>query len=260
MRPRSWRVAANRRRAARPAIVRAAPRPQRSCAAAARTAAERLTAQYRAVEPMRVEEFCCGHSPSPRQSARREPQYAAARRDVDAAAPPATYLAGAAGRTSRGHRLPDAQLLPVPARLRDRPRIECAHLPIDLARRAPVDRGFLLADLRRVRHAFGRLRRGAAVPVRIAERLEQRLRAQCREPIVQRPRVARDRSACALSSTGPVSRPASICMMVTPVSRVTGQHRALDRRRTAPARQQRGVDVDAAEPRVSSTAGGRSSP
>jgi hypothetical protein len=30
---------------------------------------------------------------------------------------------------------------------------------------------------------------------------------------------------------------------------IAGQHRALDRRRAAPARQQRGVDVDAAEPR-----------
>ena len=36
-------------------------------------------------------------------------------------------------------------------------------------------------------------------------------------------------------------------MMLMPVSRVTGQDRALDRRRAAPARQQRGVDIDAAE-------------
>jgi hypothetical protein len=36
---------------------------------------------------------------------------------------------------------------------------------------------------------------------------------------------------------------------ITPVSAVAGQHRALDRRRAAPARQQRGVDVEAAEPR-----------
>ena len=47
----------------------------------------------------------------------------------------------------------------------------------------------------------------------------------------------------------PVSRPASICMMVMPVSRVAGLDRALDRRRAAPARQQRGMDVQAAQAR-----------
>ena len=38
-------------------------------------------------------------------------------------------------------------------------------------------------------------------------------------------------------------------MIVTPVVRIAGEQRALDRRGAAPARQQRGMDVDAAEPR-----------
>ncbi len=61
-------------------------------------------------------------------------------------------------------------------------------------------------------------------------------------------RFRRRRSACgARCSTGPVSRPASICIRSTPVSRIAGENRALDRRCTAPARQQRGMHVPAAE-------------
>ena len=48
--------------------------------------------------------------------------------------------------------------------------------------------------------------------------------------------------------------------MLMPVSRVAGQDRALDRRRTAPARQQRGMQVDAAEAGRVSTGRGSSSP
>ena len=59
-----------------------------------------------------------------------------------------------------------------------------------------------------------------------------------------RPRSRRRRSACARSAnTGPVSRPASSCMRHTPVSRVAREDRPLDRRRAAPARQQREVHV-----------------
>ena len=53
------------------------------------------------------------------------------------------------------------------------------------------------------------------------------------------------------SSMAPVSRPASICMMRDAGLGVAGLDRALDRRRAAPARQQRGVDVEAAAARGS---------
>ncbi len=52
-----------------------------------------------------------------------------------------------------------------------------------------------------------------------------------------------------LSSMGPVSRPASICITVTPDSKIAGLHRALDRRGATPAREQGGVAVDAAQAR-----------
>ena len=50
-------------------------------------------------------------------------------------------------------------------------------------------------------------------------------------------------SACC-RHTGPLSSPAVRRMIETPVSRVAGHDRALDRRRAAPARQQRRMDVE----------------
>jgi hypothetical protein len=50
------------------------------------------------------------------------------------------------------------------------------------------------------------------------------------------------------SSMSPVSSPASICMMVTPVSASPGFDGAVDGGGTPPARQQRGMDVQAAQP------------
>ena len=47
-------------------------------------------------------------------------------------------------------------------------------------------------------------------------------------------------------ATGPVSSPSSIRITMTPVSRVAGHDGALDGRRAPPARQQRGVEVEAA--------------
>ena len=55
-----------------------------------------------------------------------------------------------------------------------------------------------------------------------------------------------DWQAIRFNSMGPVSSPSSICMMVTPVVLVAGHDGALDRRGPAPARQQRGMDVEAA--------------
>ncbi len=56
-------------------------------------------------------------------------------------------------------------------------------------------------------------------------------------------------ASASVSSMSPVSRPASICMMVMPVRGIAGLDRALDRRGAAPARQQRRVDVQAAQTR-----------
>ena len=68
------------------------------------------------------------------------------------------------------------------------------------------------------------------------------------EPVGQGPAVsAGSMSSSRAANTGPVSSPASMRMMVTPVFVVSGQYCALNGRRTAPARQQRGVDVDAAQ-------------
>ena len=53
----------------------------------------------------------------------------------------------------------------------------------------------------------------------------------------------RARSKSLRHSIGPVSRPASICMIVMPVSLVARLDRARDRRRAAPARQQRCMNV-----------------
>ena len=67
--------------------------------------------------------------------------------------------------------------------------------------------------------------------------------ASCSSPAFMSGPMAR-RSAI---STGPVSRPASICMVMTPVSASPAMIACWIA--APPARQQRGVDVDAAEPR-----------
>jgi hypothetical protein len=51
------------------------------------------------------------------------------------------------------------------------------------------------------------------------------------------------------ASTGPSSRPSVMRMTCTPVTAVAGHDRPLDRRGAAPARQQRGVQVEAAQAR-----------
>ena len=144
---------------------------------------------------------------------------------------------------------------------------ERAHRALELERRPrPVEPRLALVDLRARRSTpVSRLRRRLrARPASIsASAATISSRAERGELVVQRAGVVvRARSGrAAAASTGPVSRPASICMMEMPVSRVAGEQRALDRRRAAPARQQRGVDVEcavAAPPRAA--AGGRSRP
>ena len=122
---------------------------------------------------------------------------------------------------------------------------------------APVDLRLGLVDLVRVgrRPRPAAARRQAAGPMRLSSASTISRPPSARQPVVQRRRRCRRRrsASASASSMSPVSRPASICMMVMPVSRVAGLDGALDRRRAAPARQQRGVDVQAAEAAAASS-------
>ena len=129
------------------------------------------------------------------------------------------------------------------------PRIERPHLPVDASRIArPVDPPVLARQLGGVGRARFRLRARAA-----GSRPARAGSAARRSPPARRAAsaavVVGVIGTASRSSIGPVSSPASICMMVMPVSVVAGQDRRLDRRRAAPARQQAGVDVEAASPR-----------
>ena len=106
-------------------------------------------------------------------------------------------------------------------------RVERAVGGLDLVRVG--DAGLVLLDPRRA----------------LVERADEQLAAEILEPrgeravVVVRP----DRLGSA-RQTGPESSPAVSRMIETPVSRVAGHDRPLDRRRAAPARQQRRVDVE----------------
>ena len=183
----------------------------------------------------------------------RQSQNTLACADVDARGTGAQYLAGI-GRRRRidGRGLPDAQLLTVPARLRHRPGIECANLPVDLrGRPRPVDRCFFLANLRRVGNTVRRLRtrRCRALRNRV-ERIEQCLRTERCEAVMQAcAGFARVDRYCTREQHRPGVETGLHLHDRYAGLGIAGGNRALNRRSTAPARQQRSVNVDAAEPR-----------
>jgi hypothetical protein len=125
----------------------------------------------------------------------------------------------------------------------------------------PVDRRLALVDLGRVGRPCVGLRLPPAAALRRAASAStiscapSAARRSCRDAAVSSAAIA---TGCA-SSMSPVSSPASICITVMPVC-VPGFDRALDRRRAAPARQQRGMDVQAAESRQFEQPGGRIRP
>ena len=133
-------------------------------------------------------------------------------------------------------------------------RIEGAHAALDQRGRLRASRSRFAPCRSCARRSRRRPAAAGAAARRTAARSSASTISRAAErgqPVVQAGRgVVGGRSATgSASSMSPVSRPASICMMVTPVCGVAGLDRALDRRRAAPARQQRGVDVEAAEPR-----------
>jgi hypothetical protein len=159
------------------------------------------------------------------------------------ALPPWTAAAPARPRSSPSRRR-SARL----RRERDRRR-ECA---ARWRRPAATSRSrFGLLDLVRVGDALGGLRRARRPPQAASSSASTIMRPpsaaslSCRCAVVSPARWRRARS----SSMSPVSRPASICMMVTPVSRIARFDGAMDRRGAAPARQQGRVDVEAAQAR-----------
>ena len=116
-------------------------------------------------------------------------------------------------------------------------------------RQRPVDAPVLLPDDRRVRGALGSCgdRRRAFRPRGPRSSRPAAAAPSRRGAPRARPPSRRGRSACVrASSVGPVSRPSSISIVVTPVSRLAVHDRPLDRRGAAVAGQQRGVDVDGA--------------
>ena len=149
--------------------------------------------------------------------------------------------------------------------LGDRPGIERAHLAIDFDRGArPVDQRLLLADFRRIRRTRRPVARAACMcPSRQSSSAsQQRLGAEHCEvdhagcAAVSRASIGVVRS----SSIGPVSRPSSICMIVTPVrDRPPAAHAGSAPRRASAA------DSDAwmfRQPRrgICRTAGGQEQP
>ena len=153
-------------------------------------------------------------------------------------------------RTVRAVRAPDLDRFGAQLRARARGRAQRADLALDLhARPRPVDLGILLADLARIAGTRFRLRHGVARVRRRYRQAQARWRARqarraCRAGTSRRRPRRWQPGACA--STGPVSSPASICMIVIAGFAIAREQRPLDRRRAAPARQQRRVDVERA--------------
>mgnify|MGYP000190324083 CR=1 FL=1 len=153
-------------------------------------------------------------------------------------------------RAATDFRAPDFQRFPAQARLGTGKRVESAHAAFDLLGAfVPVNGGLALVDLVRVVHALGALRRGAQAARRHRPQgIDDQPRAQPRQRIVQRGRgVVRPDGQARLKQHIP-----GIEALVHLHDRDAGFHvtrfdGALDRRRTAPARQQRGVDVQAAQ-------------
>jgi hypothetical protein len=115
----------------------------------------------------------------------------------------------------------------------------------------PVERGLGLDDLRRERRELGSLRRcDRAAGQEVGQRSRERLRRERREPFVERGRrvLAVDRRRAHEVDGAGVE--ACVHLHHTDARRgVTREHGALNRRRAAPARQDRSVQVDAAQAR-----------
>ena len=120
-------------------------------------------------------------------------------------------------------RLPDPQPLSAKQRFGDRPGVEGAHLPRDLLGAAPpIDARLVLVDFGCVGRALRALRHGMhAAGLDAIERLEQQLRSERREALLQRSgiRALADRDPALRQQWRRYRVPRSICMMVTPVSR-----------------------------------------
>ena len=145
---------------------------------------------------------------------------------------------------------PDLECSPPQAVDGARRRAKGAHRALELRRGPrPVQPRLALVDLARVRGADAGcgcgLRAPPATDLASASTIisaPSSASRSCSVPASSSAAMATRR----LRSTGPVSSPASICMIEMPVSAIAREHRALDRRRAAPARQQRGVNVERA--------------
>ena len=151
-------------------------------------------------------------------------------------------------------RAPDLEALAAERDERAGGRVERMDRALELCgRRVRVELRFRRLDLGGDRRAVVvlRLRRAPFPASSSSQRAdEQRRTHRRRADRATCPEVSsgRDRRSPPSRRIGPVSRPSSISIVVTPVL-VTGEHRALDRSRAAPPRQQREVDVHAAEAR-----------
>ena len=106
--------------------------------------------------------------------------------------------------------------------------------------RGEVELAVVGADLLRVRHA-GLLRAERRLGEHVVEQLDGEL-GRPREDAPASSSASIGNARCA--AIGPASSSFTVSWIVTPVSRVAGHDRALDRRRSAPARQQRRMDVE----------------
>ena len=156
-----------------------------------------------------------------------------------------------------------AHLLALQRGLRHRPRPQRAHAARDgRGVLAPIDPRLGLVELGGVGDAQrGLCARRQRPRFEAVQGLEQRGGTERREPRVQRGRilVGTDRDTALEQHRSGVEARVHLHDGDAGLG-VTGEQRALDRRRTAPARQQRRVDVEAAGPRQRERLGGQDQP
>ena len=160
-------------------------------------------------------------------------------------------LAGPAAGPAARRAAPAGDGLAIEHAARARKRVEGAQAPLDRRRRlAPVDAASRLGDLGRVGHAGLGLRRGRQRRLRSSarQRLDDELGAERGQARLQDAGgVVGARSATRLAEQHGAGVEAGVHLHDGDAGVVVaGFDRALDRRRAAPARQQRGVDVEAA--------------
>jgi hypothetical protein len=146
-------------------------------------------------------------------------------------------------------RAPYLDRLPVQLRARSRQRPERPYRALELDRRPrPVEYALVLPDLARVRHAvLGLGQRACTASREVGERGNDHFGAEIGKPRVQAARVVifayRE---CALGEYRTGVEPRVHLHDRNPGLAVACEERALDRRCAAPARPERGVDVDGA--------------